>query len=215
MIRKITLWLIWVGFIVYALVFAPVGGSNNLKILKNLFTLHWTEINPIILSIFALVGICLLVYFCLLFIDGRMQKIPFWIFAVASVGTGVIGLIPYLALRESNQEFNGKKDSFLKLLDSRWTGIILSISTLLIIAFGLLFGDWGDYVRQFQTTRFVNAMTIAVGLLCVLFPTVVEDDMVRHGIKDKRFFWIVSLIPLFGSLAYLCFRPPLPLKEET
>jgi len=39
--------------------------------------------------------------------DGRMQKIPFWPFVADGAGTGVIGLIPYLALRESNQTFSG------------------------------------------------------------------------------------------------------------
>ena len=90
-----------------------------MQLLKNLFTLQWTEINPVILSLFALVGIWLLIYSCVLFFDGKMQDIPFWPFAIASVGSGVIGLLPYLAMRESNQKWTGAKDRFLRLLDSR------------------------------------------------------------------------------------------------
>ncbi len=36
-----------------------------------------------------------------------------------------------------------------------------------------------------------------------------DDDMARRGIKDVRIFWIVALLPLFGSLLYLCLRPSL------
>ena len=210
MVRKIGFWLLWAGFIVYAVWFAPTSTSSNITLLKNLFTLHWTQINPIILAIFALVGIWLLIYSCLLFIDGRMQKVPFWLFAVASIGSGVIGLLPYLALRDDNQEFSGEKDTLLEIFDSRWSGVILAISTIALVGFGLLFGDWGDFVVQFQTTRFVNAMTIAFGIFCLVFPAVLGDDMARHGIKDKRVFWAVTLLPLFGPVAYLCLRPPIP-----
>ena len=77
MVRKITLWLLWAGFIAYAFLLTPEHQAASIKLLKNLFTLQWTAINPIILSIFALIGILLLIYSCVLFIDGRMQKIPF------------------------------------------------------------------------------------------------------------------------------------------
>lgn len=214
MVRKITLWLLWAGFIVYAFLLTPERQAASITLLKNLFTLQWAAINPIILSIFALIGILLLIYSCVLFIDGRMQKIPFWPFVAAGAGTGVIGLIPYLALRESNQTFSGDKDAFLKLMDSRWTGVILSLNTLALLAFGWLAGDWGDFVRQFHSSRFVNAMTVAFCLFCVLFPTVLGDDMARRGIKDQRVFWAVALVPLLGPLVYLCLRPPLSVSTD-
>jgi hypothetical protein len=54
--------------------------------------------------------------------------------------------------------------------------------------------------------------------MCLIFPitSLFDDDMVRRGIKDKRIFWAVALVPLFGPLVYLCLRPSLPetsLKE--
>ncbi len=133
MIRKIILWLIWVGFIAYVLLLAPpLHLQETLTLLKNLLTVQWTKINPIILSLFSLIGVWIQIYSCVLFFDGRMQKIPFWPFALASLGSGVIGLIPYLALREANQEFSGNKDGWLKLLDSRSTGVILTVFTLIV-----------------------------------------------------------------------------------
>lgn len=210
MSRKIAFWLLWLGFIIYIIFLAPPVQADTLKLLQNLFTGQWQLINPVVLSIFNLVGIGLLMHSCLLFFDGRMQKIPAWPFVLASVGTGVLGLLPYLALREPNQDFSGSKDAWLKLLDSRWTGVILSLSAIAIIAYGLIFGDWGNFVEQYQTSKFVNAMSLAVCLLVVLFPALLEDDMARRGLNNSSVFAAVTLLPLIGSLLYLCLRPPLP-----
>lgn len=209
MTRKIALWSLWAGFILYILLFAPPVQASTLKLLQNLFTGHWLEINPIIFSLFSLVGIWLLIYSCLMLIDGRMQKLSAWPFLLAGIGTGVIGLIPYLALRESNKEFSGKKDILLKIFDSRWTGFILTVSTLVLLVYGLQMGDWQDFVVQFQTSRFVNGMSLAFCLFCLLFPTLLGDDIARRGVENKPILRLVSLTPLFGALFYLCWRPPL------
>jgi hypothetical protein len=210
MSRKIAFWSIWVGFIGYIVLFAPPIRPDTLQLLQNLFTGQWQLINPIVLSIFNLVGICLLIHSCLLFFDGRMQKIPAWPFVLASVGTGVIGLLPYFALREPNQEFSGSKDTWLKLLDSRWTGVILSLNAIALIAYGLMFGDWGNFIEQFQTSKFINGMSLAVCLLVLLLPALLGDDMARRGMKNSSLFWVVTSLPLAGPLLYLCIRPPLP-----
>lgn len=209
--RKIALWLIWAGFIAYVVLLAPpIHLQETLTLLKKLLTAQWADINPLILSLFALIGVWLQIYSCLLFIDGRMQKIPFWPFLVASLGTGVIGLLPYLALREANQEFSGQKDSLLKLLDSRSTGIVLTFFTICLLAYGLLAGNWGDFIEQFQSDRFINGMSLAFCLFCLLFPTVLGDDMARRGfLSNSQLFWAIALVPLLGALAYLCWRSPL------
>lgn len=212
---KISLWLLWIGFLVYVLLLAPPIQQSTLTLLKNLFTGRWTDINPIILSLFSLVGIWLQIYSCLMFFDGRMQKIRAWHFLLASAGTGVIGLTPYLALREPNQEFLGKKDALLRLVDSRWTGVILTVSTIGLLTYGLLFGDWGDYIHQFQTSRFINGMSVAFCLLCLLFPTLLGDDMARRNLRNPQIFWAVALVPLIGPLVYLCLRPALPEADAT
>ncbi|QIR41467.1 hypothetical protein HCG51_17060 [Tolypothrix sp. PCC 7910] len=208
--RKLALWLLWGGFIAYILLLSPpLHLEETLTLLKNIITLQWATINPIILSLFSLVGIWLLIYSGVLFIDGRMQSLPFWPFAIASVASGVLGLLPYLAFREPNQEFSGQKDAFLNLLDSRFFGIVLSFSTIILLVYGFTFGDWSDFVQQFQSDRFINGMSLAFCLFCLLFPTVLGDDMARRGWNNPQVFWIVALIPLLGPLAYLSLRQPL------
>ncbi|MUG94964.1 hypothetical protein F7734_22405 [Scytonema sp. UIC 10036] len=208
--RKIALWSLWAGFIAYVLFLAPpLHLEETLTLLKNIFTLNWSAINPVVLSIFALVGILLLIYSGVLFFDGRMQWIPFWPFALAGVGAGILGILPYLAFREPNQEFAGQKDSFLNFLDSRLFGIVLTLSTLPILGYAFVLGDWTDFWQQFRSDRFINGMSLAVCLFCLLFPTVLGDEMARRRLDNPPLFWTVAFVPLIGSLAYLCLRPPI------
>ncbi|MBW4587417.1 hypothetical protein G7B40_036345 [Aetokthonos hydrillicola Thurmond2011] len=85
-----------------------------------------------------------------------------------------------MATRESNQEFVGQKDSFLDLLDSHIYGIVLTLSTIVLLIYGFVFGNWGDYVQQFQSDLFIHGMSLAVCVFYLLFPTAVGDDMARR-----------------------------------
>lgn len=210
--ERLGLWFIWLGFLIYVFLLAPPLQPDTFQPIQTLLSGQIPSLNPVILSLFSLVGIWLLIYSCLIFPDGRMQSIPAWAFMLASVGTGIIALIPYLALREPNSDFAGPKDAWLELLDARSTGAILTVSTLVLLAYALLFGDWAAFAQEFQTNRFVHAMTLALCLLTILFPypTLLRDDMARRGLtSDSQLYRLVALIPLFGPLAYLCLRPPL------
>ena len=120
--------------------------------------------------------------------------------------------MPYLILRQRNQEFYGKKDKWLRILDRRSTGVALLLSTIALLAYAAIAGDWGDYVQQFQTRHFVHLISLDFCLMCLIFPltSLFDDDMARRGLNDSRIFWAVALIPLFGPLLYLCLRPSLP-----
>jgi hypothetical protein len=210
--RKGILWLVWLGFIIYVLLFAPPLQPDTLQPIQTLLAGQIPYINPVTVSLFSLVGIWLLIYSCLIFPDGRMQRLPAWAFMLASAGTGVLALIPYLALRESNQQFSGHKDAWLELLESPLTGVTLTISTLALLTYALFFGDWSAFVHDFFTDRFINAMTLAFCLFALLFPypTLLTDDMARRGLNsDSQLLRLTTFVPLFGPLAYLCLRPPL------
>lgn len=209
MSRKIGFWLLWLGFITYAFAIAPPDRPDTVELITNLSTGKWAGINPLIVSLFNLMGVFPLIYSCLLFIDGRGQKIPAWIFATLSMGVGAFALLPYLALRQPNPTFSGQKNLFLKLLDTRLTGVVLSVGAIALVAYGLSKGDWADFIQQWQTSRFIHVMSLDFCLLCVLFPALLGDDMARRGMNNSVIFWLTALIPLFGSLIYLCVRPPL------
>ncbi|MCZ0903518.1 DUF2834 domain-containing protein, partial [Microcoleus sp. HI-ES] len=115
MFRKIGFWLIWIAFSTYAFVFAPPDSPETITLITNLSTGKIADINPLIVAFFNIIGVWPLIYSCVLFADGRGQKIPAWLFAVLSFGVGAFALLPYLALREPNPEFSGHKNIFLKI----------------------------------------------------------------------------------------------------
>ncbi|MEH2338805.1 DUF2834 domain-containing protein [Nostoc sp.] len=208
MVRKISFGVLWLGFIVYAFFLAPPEQPGTFELIKNLSSGQWQGVNPLVIALFNLMGIWPLIYSAVVFIDGRGQKIPAWLFAIASFAVGIFALLPYLTLREPNNKFVGKKNALLKLLDSRVTGVVLTVATVILIAYGLTGGDWGNFVQQWQTNRFINVMSLDFCLLCLLFPALLGDDMARRS-WNPQFFWLITLIPLFGPLIYLSVRPPL------
>jgi hypothetical protein len=210
MFRKIGFGLVWIAFITYAFVFAPPNSPETITLITNLSTGKIADINPLIVALFYIMGVWPLIYSCVLFADGRGQKIPAWLFATLSFGVGALALLPYLALREPNPEFPGHKNIFLKILDSRFTGIFLTLAAVGLVSFGLTKGDWSDFIEQWQTRRFIHVTSLDFCMLCVLFPALLADDMARRGMQNVAAFWAVTLVPLFGPLAYLCTRKPLP-----
>ena len=208
MIRKIGFGLLWLGFITYALLFAPPAQPDTAELIAKLSSGEWQDINPLVVCLFNIMGVWPIIYSCLMLIDGRQQKLPAWAFATASFGVGAFAILPYLALREPNQQFTGSKGVLLKVLDARWFGIAITLGAVVLLSYGLN-GDWVDFIRQWQTSRFINVMSLDFCLLCLLFPVLLGDDLARRGMKNSPWFWAVALVPLLGPLLYLSFRPPL------
>ena len=213
MSRKIGFWLLWLGFIAYAFFLAPPAQPDTAELIANLSSGKWQDINPLVVSLFNLMGIWPIIYSCLILIDGRQQKFPAWPFATASFGVGAFAILPYLALREPNQKFTGSLGGLLKFLDSRWFGIALTLGAIVLLSYGLT-GDWGDFIRQWQTSRFIHVMSLDFCLLCLLFSFLLGDDIARRSMKNSPWFWVLALVPLLGPLLYLSFRSPLPSEEE-
>jgi hypothetical protein len=200
---------LWLGLIIYAFFFAPPNQPDTFNLIQKLATGQWQGINPLVIALFNIMGIWPMIYSSLLFFDGCGQKIPAWPFAAGSFGVGAFALLPYLALRQPNPDFTGQKTILLKLLDSRWTGLALAMGTSVLLIYGLTAGDWQNFIQQWRTDRFVHVMSLDFCLLCLLFPSLLGDDMARRGLTDRRLFWIVSLVPLLGAAAYLVVRPPI------
>lgn len=211
--RKIVFGLLWLGLITYAFVFAPPDQPDTLELIKNLSFGRWQGINPLVIALFNIMGILPLIYSAVMFIDGRGQKIRAFPFAIVSFAVGAFAILPYLALRKENKDFLGTKNLFLKLLDSRLTGVILTLGAATLVIYGLTAGDWTNFVQQWQTSRFIHVMSLDFCLLCLLLPSLLWDDMARRGWKNPMVFWLMALVPLFGPLIYLCVRPPL--RETT
>jgi hypothetical protein len=214
--RRLILAAIWIGFVGYVLWLAPLDRPYTWTFARHLVTLHWGEINAYLLAIFWLMGVWPMIYACLMFADGRMQPFPAWPFFIGSNFTGVICLLPYLLVRQRNQIFYGEKDDWLSWLDRRSTGVVLLMTAIVLIAFAVITGDWPDFWAQFHTHAFVHLITLDFCLMGVIFPltSLLDDDMQRRGVDQTRWFWAIALVPLFGPLMYLCWRPALPDSDQ-
>jgi len=210
MISRILFGLIWLGFGSYAFLLAPPDSPDTAVLIQNLISGHLEGINPLIVALFNIMGILPGIYACVLFSDGRGQKVPAWLFSLLSFGIGAFGLLPYFVLRSPNPGFVGEKTWLIRLFDSRWLGVLLTIGALGLIFYGFRHGDWANFVYQWQTSRFIHVMSLDFCLLCLLFPWLLGDDMARRGMADNsKIFIAVAAAPLFGALAYLCLRSPL------
>lgn len=119
-------------------------------------------------------------------------------------------MMPYLLLREPHPELSGRKNWWIKIWDSRITGIALLLSTIALVGYAVIDGDFSEFAIQWQTSRFLYLMSLDFSLLYLVFPTLLGDDMARRGIEEPRIFWALAIVPLFGPLVYLSLRPPLP-----
>ena len=212
--KKIAFIVLWLSFVIYAFFLAPPEQPGTFELIKNLSTGKWDGVNPLVVSLFNIMGVLPMVYSCLLFIDGRNQKISAAPFALFSFGVGAFALLPYLFLRQPNSGFTGKKDWFIKVLDSRIIGILLLASSVLLVIYGLVNGNWTDFLQQWQTNRFINVMSLDFCLLCLLPAVLVGDDMARRRMNNAALFWTTVLLPLFGTLVYLSVRSPIPEESK-
>lgn len=206
--NKVILALIWIGFSVYAFVFAPPQQPDTFSLIADLATGNWEGINPLIIALFNIMGVLPAVYACMLLFDGCGQKFPAAPFVALSFGVGIFALLPYFVLRQPHTNWSGDRSWLLKILDSRTVGIILSLSAIALLVFGFTQGDWADFVRQWQTSKFIHVMSLDFCLMCLFFPLAVKDDLARRGINNP-IFRAIALIPLLGTLVYLCLRPAL------
>ena len=210
MSQKIVLAILWLGFIVYAFFFAPPNQPDTFELITKMSLGEWQGINPMIISLFNLMGIWPAVYACVLFADGRGQRLRAFPFVLGSFAVGAFILLPYLIFRHPNPQFSGSKDWLLKIWDSRITAIVLLIGALTLMIFGFSQGNWPDFIQQWQSDRFIHVMSLDFCLLSLLFPLLVQDDLSRRGMKKSLLFTGISAFPLLGPLFYLSLRTHLP-----
>lgn len=203
-------WLVWAGFVGYAVLLAPPDRPDTLDLIVQLSTGQVADLNPAIVALFNLMGIWPMVYGAIMLTDGRGQSVRAWPFWAGSMALGAFALLPYLALRRSNPQFVGPKSRLLRFWESRWLAIGLAAGAIGLVGWGLSQGDWADFGQQWQTSRFIHVMSLDFGMLSLLFGALVGDDLARRGWGDRRWWRAIVLVPLAGPLAYLLARPPLP-----
>jgi len=86
-------------------------------------------------------------------------------------------LLPYLALREPNTEFSGKR---MRFSNSCLTGVALTIGAVILVAYGL---EWrGNFVQQWQT-KLHPCHELGFLPTLPIVSRALRDDMTRRGLK--------------------------------
>jgi hypothetical protein len=199
-------WPIWVAFVAYAFLLAPADSPTTWQLIVNLSTGQWTGINPIVIALFNLMGIWPMAYGAVMLFEQSEKFRPGW-FCGASFGVGAFAILPYLALRKPRAESALPTKPLLKMLDSRWLAIALIVGSLFLLTYGITQGDWGAFVQQWRSERFIHVMSLDFVMLWLLFAVLAKDDAQRRGAKDSLL--LVCVVPLLGALAYLLLRPQL------
>lgn len=207
--NRLIFWGVWLGFILYAFILAPPDRPDTADLILRLSTGQWDGINPAVVALFNAMGIWPMVYAAVALIDGQGQKQRAWPFVVVSFAVGAFALLPYLALRLPNPNFNGPKSALIRLVESRWLGMALTAGAIALAAFALLKGDWPNFWQQWQTSRFIHVMSLDFCALWLLFPVLLKDDMARRGLTQSWITALVLALPLVGAGLYLTLRPPL------
>jgi len=215
MVRRIGLTIVWLGFILYAVLAAPPDHPATMDLILRLSRGDWGEINPTIVALFNLMGIWPLIYASLGLVDGQKQWLPAWPFLLGSFGLGAFALLPYLIGRQPHPDSPEAVDSvLLQLVESRWWAGAIGLVATGLILYGLGAGEWVAFVEQWRGQRFIHIMGLDFCLLWLLVPTLLGDDMARRGLKG-RWPWALMVVPLLGVIAYLILRPPLPKAGST
>ncbi len=206
--RRLLFLLLLIADILYALYVAPKGDPPG-----NLFLLlalgQGPAKNPAVWGVFQLLGIVPLMYWALLFPDGRGQRIWAWPFALGMMAFGAFSLLPYLILRRPYLDaVPGARNLAVHWFAGRPFAVFVAVALAALLVWTLLLGNLANYVYWFRVSNFVHVMTIDLLVLTLLFPIFLHDDMARRGVSEESVLGRVALgLPLLGPAWYLVRRP--------
>ncbi len=199
----------WLVFVSYAFIWAPVDRGNTMSLIMDAIFFRTDRLDVSVIAVFNLLGVWPGIYASILLADAAGRRLPAWPFVLGSCVLGAFALLPYLALREDDGTFRGTRTGAVRFFDSRAVGAGLFASTLLLIGLGLLRGDLARYGAMFKTESLVHMMTIDFAVLSCVFPSALAADMERRGLRSRSLFWLVASLPLVGPAAYVALRPKL------
>jgi len=211
LIRRLLLFALLAADILYAAFVAPKGDPPGNLFVK-LALGQGPGRNPAIWGVFQLLGIVPLMYWALLFPDGRGQKVWAWPFALGMMALGAFSLLPYLILRRPYPaSMPGARNLAVRWFAGFPFAVFVAVALVSLLVWIMLFSNLANYVYWFRVSKFVHVMTVDLLVLTLLFPALLRDDMARRGVSDESTLGRVALsVPLLGPAWYLVRRP-----EET
>lgn len=194
--------------IAYAALLAPPGDPPGVSFLS-LALGRGPARDPAVWGVFQLLGAVPLMYWALMFPDGRGQRIWAWPFAVGMMALGSFALLPYLILRRPySAAVPGLRSVAVRWFEGRPFAAFVAVALAALMVLIVSEGSLADYVFWFRHSQFVHLMTVDLLLLLLLFPALLRDDMARRGVSEEDTLGRLALaVPLFGPAIYLLRRP--------
>ena len=164
------------------------------------------------IDLFLNLGIWPMIYLTILLVDGQYQKLNGTLAALLANVLGALIILPYFALRRSEKAKEYRMNIFIRMFEWKITPILLMITTIGVICYGLLFGNSNVFMHEFQTNWFIHCMTLDFFILSFIFPFLIEDDLKRRQMFDNKqwtFYFRLCFIPMIGPSIYFYRRKSL------
>lgn len=214
---------LWLSLAAYAFLLAPNQTPyQDRYFLEKLLFLHADDgfiLNPVLVSLFNIMGIWPVIYAMLLIPTARSSKgPPIWPFSVLSGFVGAFALLPYFALWRGDGApplpSKEEKDKLpIRILDSKITAAVLGFGTLFLLANSYFGGEeaWKEFGQYFRGSRFIHVTSIDFLVLSGMAPFWLYNDMTVREWEGRDTWWVpLSALPLVGPIIYLLVRPKLP-----
>jgi hypothetical protein len=224
-LRPVFTLLVWLGFVLYAVDFAPgMGEAARAADQKLLTDLIADPLNPSVTPLFAMIfnmlGILPFIYTSLLLPGAREQKpVPAAPFCIGSFALGFFALGPFLALREFRPVPAPPKWGWLRAaVESKIPAVLAMVGALLLVKHGYLTGGGpeldlvgrvSEYKALFDTQMLVHVSSLDFLILSLFVGDALREDMMRRGWYDSAKVLAFSIVPVLGPCLYLILRPPL------
>jgi hypothetical protein len=189
----------------YIFIFAPGDMTGNTNLILKMYSGKFRSVNPLIFSVFNLLGVWPMAYGVLVLEESKVQDFPVWPFILLSFIAGGFVYLIYFSLRKRSLE-ELPKISLQEKVEKRSNMYLLLAVGAILVLYGVLLGDYGGYLRSFQENNLVHVMTIDFVLLSILSPVLIMDDLHRKSSYNMRRLFFYSIFSIISVLIYLVRR---------
>ena len=207
--NKALLALLWIAGWIHVIWFTPEISGSLMEFVTAVMEANTDLLDPLVITAFNILGLWPIIMVAVLVQDNQ-GKLKAWPFAFSSMILGNSALYVYLFARRGQGAFIGPQTALVRFAESRLLAVFLLASSVALLIYGALQGNFSAFAATWQVNFYINVMTIDLVLFPAAFALVLADDMKRRNMPISGLFWLYALVPLLGAVCYLTFRAPLP-----